>query len=126
MCFDFILTSNSRRSFVASFCRFVYLEKRERTLCTYYYLSNIFSFPQSLFHIPRFCQLILSYHPPPLSPDEVQEYPHCVSFVLELQKLFAFLHQSQRKYISPDLAIQVSSVALLGKLSLYFMQSNCD
>ena len=95
--------------------------ERERERYTYSPPTNLCSIPQSLFHIPRFCQLILSYYPPPLSSDgdsEVQEYPHCVIFVLELQKLFAFLHHSQRKYISPDLAIQVRNEK---KLPYYYI-----
>ena len=84
------------------------------TTVTCIYQQTSIPIPQSLFHIPRFCQLILSYHPPPLSSeggdsDAQEQYPHCVIFVLELQKLFAFLHHSQRKYISPDLAIQVKN-----------------
>ncbi len=81
---------------------------------------------QSLFHIPTFRELILSYSAPPQADGmtEVKSFPggvaprvtlppsqmhQCVQFVQELQKLFALLLKSERKYINPQPAIQVST-----------------
>ena len=66
---------------------------------------------QSLFHIPVFAELILNYRPPPL-PTGATIYPNSVSFVLELQKLFALLLHSERKYINPQPAIQVREMTI--------------
>lgn len=62
---------------------------------------------QSLYHIPAFQQEILQYTPPPL-PNGVAHPPQCVTFVLQLQRIFALLLKSNKMYIDPSLAIQVS------------------
>ena len=63
-------------------------------------------FFQSLYHIPAFQQKILGYTPPSL-PNGSTNFPPCVMFVLELQKIFALLIKSTKMYIDPSLAIQV-------------------
>ena len=79
---------------------------------------------QSLFHIPNFRDIILNFFPPPPSNGiaevrlgfqlviPVKSLPNsqvqqCVQFVLGLQRLFALLMHSERKYIDPLPAIQV-------------------
>lgn len=59
---------------------------------------------QSLFQIPVFRQLILSYQPSAFH--EGAELPQCVRFLTELQNLFALLVSSERQYIDPSKAIQ--------------------
>lgn len=61
---------------------------------------------QSLYHIPAFRGEILSYSPSPL-PNGTLSHPQCVTFVLELQKIFVLLLKSNRMYIDPWPAIQV-------------------
>ena len=67
-----------------------------------------FLFPlQSLFQIPVFQAEILSYSPPEM-PSGTTSHSQCVTFVLELQKIFVLLLKSDRMYIDPSPAILVS------------------
>ena len=73
--------------------------------------------PQSLFHIPEFRSVVLQFQPPPL-PNSEQSYHHCLLFLVELRRLFALLVATQRKYIDPQRAIQVSTVYMYTSHSL--------
>ena len=53
------------------------------------------------------------FTPHPHTPSHSQ-FPQCVHFVLELQKLFALLLRSERRYINPQLAIQVGHLSTYG------------
>lgn len=63
--------------------------------------------PQSLFHIPEFRAVVLQFQQPPLSGSEQSQH-HCLLFLVELRRLFALMVASQRKYINPQRAIQVT------------------
>ncbi|XP_064407430.1 ubiquitin carboxyl-terminal hydrolase 28-like [Halichondria panicea] len=60
---------------------------------------------QSLLHVPVVCERVLGYTPPPFTNGTTQHHPS-VSFLLELQKLFALLLLSPRKYVDPSFVIQ--------------------
>jgi len=58
---------------------------------------------------------ILTYSPPAL-PSGATSHSQCVTFVLELQKIFVLLLKSDRMYIDPSPAILVSSELVLASL----------
>ncbi|XP_011404322.2 PREDICTED: ubiquitin carboxyl-terminal hydrolase 28-like isoform X1 [Amphimedon queenslandica] len=61
---------------------------------------------QSLFNIPAFRDSILHFNFKTSDQTE-EDLPHCVLFVLELQKLFALLLESHQRYIDPKQAIDL-------------------